>query len=85
MRQSEMLVAYSKLTRSQKDRIERMVRDLVCMNAQLKEEKPNICPVCGEKHPKLIKKGVAGKKQRYLHVSNSCNRKFVYDSNTITS
>lgn len=88
MRQSEILIAYSKLTRNQKDRIERIVRDYVSMNHQLKDENPDICPVCGEEHPKLIKKGFVGKdhkKQRFLHVSPNCNHKFVYDSKTITS
>lgn len=46
---------------------------------------PEVCPICGAEHPKLIKKGKSNGKQRYLHVDPSCNIKFTYDTNKITS
>lgn len=82
MRQSKLLIQFSKLSISQKQRIEREIIDLVSMNLQLKDVTPITCPVC-EKKARFIKKGKECDKQRFECCE--CHHRFVYDSKTITS
>jgi len=82
MRQSPILVAYSKLSASQQERIRRVVTDLVNMNEQLESQKPEVCPYC-EKQSKMIRKGCECGKQKYQ--CKECGHKFVWDSHTITA
>ena len=82
MKQSELLQSVSQLTGSQKERLERWIKDKVCLNERLNSTKPDVCPCCHQKTD-MIKKGKLHKKQRYL--CKQCGHKFVYDKGTVTA
>lgn len=83
MEQSELLQLYAKLTESQKNRIQLLLKDFVLLNDQNAETKPEICPVCNQKY-RMIKKGKhTNGKQRYL--CKGCGHKFTWDSHTVVS
>lgn len=84
MRQSEVLIRFSKLTDSQKERIRREVDDFISMNEELSGQRPKRCPKCRSEY-KLIGHGrqISNQKPRYTCVS--CGHTSVYDSGTIFS
>lgn len=81
MRQSQILIAFSKLTTYQKDKLSRTMTDMILLNNLFKETKPTCCPKCHQEST-FIKKGILNKKQRYQ--CKSCGKKFTYDSGRIT-
>ena len=83
MRQSELLIAFSKLTPAQRNRIEKELVMLIDRNQKLESAKPEICPICGCSHENLVKRGKQNGKQRWT--CKECGHKFTYDSHTITS
>ena len=83
MRQSELLIAFSKLTPAQRNRIEKELMMLIDRNQKLESAKPEICPICGCSHENLVKRGKQNGKQRWT--CKECGHKFTYDSHTITS
>lgn len=82
MRQSDLLKKYSELTDRQKERINRELDDLLAINRELQNTKPEKCPHC-RKETKMIKKGKECGKQRYQ--CQECHHYFTYDSHTIMS
>lgn len=82
MKSDELLTLIPQLTVPQKERVTRIVLDLVKRNIALSDSRPNTCPHC-HKQTEMIKKGFHRGKQRYL--CKECKHKFVYDSKTITS
>ena len=82
MRQSEVLEKYAKLSNSQKERIQREIDDYLTMNANLAEEKPEVCPKCGGSY-KMYLHGHQKGKRRFTCCG--CGRTFTYDSCTIMS
>ena len=82
MHEKELITNFNKLTQSQQDHIQREIIDFCNLNVYLGDNKPSQCPYCHKK-TKMIKKGLAHGKQRYLCMK--CNHKFTYDSHMITS
>lgn len=82
MKSDELLTLLPQLTDSQKERVTRIVIDLVKRNLAMEGGRPTVCPQC-RKHSEMIKKGFHRGKQRYK--CKECGHKFVYDSRTITS
>ena len=82
MYETELITSFNKLTQSQKDRIQREIIDFCNLNDRLGDNRPYQCPYCHKK-TKMIKKGFAHGKQRYLCME--CKRQFTYDSHMITS
>jgi len=83
MRQNEILIAFSKLTPAQRNRIEKELLSLIDRNEKLNSAKPEVCPICGCSHEHLVKRGIQSGKQRWT--CKECGHKFTYDSHTITS
>ena len=82
MHETDLITNFNKLTQSQQDRIQREIIDFCNQNNILGDRKPSKCPYCYKK-TKMIKKGLARGKQRYLCME--CEHKFTYDSHMITS
>ena len=82
MHETELITNFNKLTQSQQDRIQREIIDFCNLNDRLGDNRPYQCPYCHKK-TKMIKKGFARGKQRYLCMD--CYHKFTYDSHMITS
>lgn len=82
MRQSQLLTSISKLSRFQKDQVERFIIDALNLNEECSNRKPDVCPFC-HKNTKMIKKGFRKDKQRYQ--CKECNHIFAFDSHTITA
>lgn len=82
MKQNELLHTLSQLTENQRMRLELWLSDQLKINNELKNTKPEICPICHKKS-KMIKKGILHGKQRYQ--CKECGKHFIYDSHTITS
>lgn len=82
MHETELITNFNKLTQSQQNRIQREIIDFCNLNDCLDDNKPYQCPYCHKK-TKMIKKGFARGKQRYLCME--CKHKFTYDSHMITS
>ena len=82
MHETDLITNFNKLTQSQQDRIQRENIDFCNQNDILGDRKPSKCPYCHKK-TKMIKKGLARGKQRYLCME--CEHKFTYDSHMITS
>ena len=83
MRQSEVLKKFSQLTDSQKELIGREVDDYLALNKSLSEEKPTLCPKCGQPH-KMISHGHQ-KNGKHRYTCSGCGRTMTYDSCTIMS
>ena len=81
MHEKELITNFNKLTQSQQDRIQREIIDFCNLNLCLGDNKPSQCSYCHKK-TKMIKKGYARGKQRYLCME--CYHKFTYDSHMIT-
>lgn len=84
MRQSEVLIRFSKLTESQKERIRREVDDFIAMNEELTGQKPTRCPKCRSEY-KLISHGRQISNQKPRFTCAKCGHTSVYDSGTIFS
>ncbi len=84
MRQSEVLVRFSKLSESQKERICREIDDFIALNQELSLQKPEQCPKCHGKY-KLIGHGKQESNQKPRFTCTSCGHTFVYDSGSIFS
>ena len=56
MRQSEVLIRFSKLTVTQKDIIQRQITDYISINEEMKETKPEVCPKCNKGY-RFVKRG----------------------------
>lgn len=84
MRQSEVLVRFSKLTESQKERIHREVDDFIAMNEALSGQRPECCPKCKSEY-KLIGHGKQKSNQKPRFTCADCGQTFTYDSGTIFS
>lgn len=84
MRQSEVLVRFSKLTKSQRERIRREIDDFIAMNKELSDQKPERCPKCRSKY-KLIGHGKQISNQKPRFTCADCGHTFTYDSGTIFS
>ena len=82
MKQSELLKSISCLSDYQKSELFKDIRDYLRINDDLKQERPEVCPVC-LKWSEIIKKDKQCNKQRYK--CKNCNHVFVYDSHTITA
>ena len=82
MHETELITNFNKLTQSQQNRIQREIIDFCNLNDCLDDNRPYQCPYCHKK-TKMIKKGFARGKQRYLCMD--CYHKFTYDSHMITS
>jgi len=82
MRQSEVLKRFAQLTDSQREQIQRKIGDYLTMNANLAEEKPEVCPKCGGSF-KMYKHGHQNGKRRYTCCG--CGRTFTYNSRTVMS
>ena len=82
MHETDLITNFNKLTQSQQDRIQREIIDFCNLNDRLGDNRPYQCPYCHKK-TKMIKKGFARGKQRYLCMD--CYHKFTYDSHMITS
>ena len=82
MHETELITNFNKLTQSQQDRIQKEIIDFCNLNDRLGDNRPYQCPYCHKKI-KMIKKGFARGKQRYLCME--CKHKFTYDSHMITS
>lgn len=82
MHETELITNFNKLTQSQQNRIQREIIDFCNLNDRLGDNRPYQCPYCHKK-TKMIKKGFARGKQRYLCME--CEHKFTYDSHMITS
>ena len=84
MRQSEVLKKFAELTECQKERIWREVDDLLVMNRQLTEEKPDICPKCGQRH-KMVSRGYQRGNGKHRYTCTGCGKTMTYDACTIMS
>jgi transposase-like protein len=82
MRQSEVLKKFSQLTDTQKELIRREVDDFLALNKDLAEEKPAVCPKCGEKY-KMISHGHQKGNGKPRYRCSGCERVMTYDSCTI--
>ena len=82
MHETELITNFNKLTQSQQNRIQKEIIDFCNLNDRLGDNRPYQCPYCHKK-TKMIKKGFARGKQRYLCLE--CKHKFTYDSHMITS
>jgi len=82
MHETELITNFNKLTQSLQDRIQKEIIDFCNLNDRLGDNRPYQCPYCHKK-TKMIKKGFARGKQRYLCMD--CYHKFTYDSHMITS
>ena len=82
MHEIELITNFNKLTQSQQNHIQREIIDFCNLNDCLGDNRPYQCPYCHKK-TKMIKKGFAHGKQRYLCME--CEHKFTYDSHMITS
>lgn len=82
MRQSELLISISKLSKHQRECLNRTIINALKLNDEYQNKRPDTCPCCGNASP-MIKKGKRNNKQRFL--CKDCNRVFTYDTGTITS
>lgn len=80
--ETELISIFNKPTPSQQDHFKSEIIDFCNLNDYSGDNRPSYCPYC-QRRTKMIKKGFALGKQRYLRTN--CYHKFSYSSHMIAS
>lgn len=83
MNENNLLRSVASLNETQRSKLFALLESFLSLNAELSNTSPEVCPKCGSAEGKFIRKGYAGRKQRYL--CKDCGKKFTEDSGTLTA
>ena len=80
---TDLQTAIEGLNPYQIDQVTAQVTKYMKLNDELKQTRPEACPICGKTDGQLIKKGFQAGKQRYQ--CKDCGSKFTYDTKQLTA
>lgn len=80
---TDLQTAIEGLNPYQIDQVTAQVTKYMKLNDELKQTRPEACPICGKADGQLIKKGFQAGKQRYQ--CKDCRSKFTYDTKQLTA
>lgn len=83
MKSKEWLASLRNLKSYQLKQVSDMIAKFLALNEELDNIRPTICPKCGAKDARFIKKGFVNHRQRFQ--CKCCNKKFTYDTLQLTS
>lgn len=83
MNKNELLRSLKFLSDTQRKKIFALLNSYLSLNAELADYTPEVCPKCGVADGRFIRKGFAGRKQRYQ--CKSCGKKFTADAGKLTA
>ena len=83
MTSTDLQTAIEGLNPYQIDQVTAQVTKYMKLNDELKQTRPEACPICGKADGQLIKKGFQAGKQRYQ--CKDCGSKFTYDTKQLTA
>lgn len=73
----------SQLMDYQISKVNRIIRDFLDANKEANEFHFDVCPKCGQKHPRLVKGGFANSGKQMFRCLE-CNKRFVVDHGQLT-
>ena len=80
---TDLQTAIEGLNPYQIDQVAAQVTKYMKLNDELKQTRPDACPICSKADGQLIKKGFQAGKQRYQ--CKDCGSKFTYDTKQLTA
>lgn len=85
MGESQAMRAYRSLTDKQRAHVDRTLSDMVRLNRELEDTRPDACPKCGAHGPFASRGHACSKHPKRIYECKRCGGRFVYDSGKVTS